>query len=191
MKLAIFLSTAAGALAQNLVGQPACATSCLSSAINAAGCAPTDVACQCGPTKAVIAANVVGCLIVACTAASDLAQAQSAGEAACAAVSATATLTASSASGTGASSSSIVITTPVGNSTVTSVTATSGGTTNAGTTSTAGAASVARTTTRAPPSATTSRATSTTKPPSANKGSTQNGFGAGLVMALLGAVVAL
>ncbi|KAK4447480.1 hypothetical protein QBC34DRAFT_467149 [Podospora aff. communis PSN243] len=178
MKLAIFFSAATG-------------TPCLTSAISAAGCAASDLACQCGPTKAIIAANVAGCLITSCTAAADLAQAQSAGEAVCAGVSATSTAAVSSASATG-TSSSIAITPAGGNSTVASTTAISGGTTTAGSSATGGAASVARTgtTTRAPPPATTSRASSTTKPPSANAGSSQGGVGAGLLMALLGAVVA-
>ncbi|KAN0106031.1 hypothetical protein V8E51_008907 [Hyaloscypha variabilis] len=77
------------AAAQNLSGEPACATSCLLSAISAASCAPTDVSCQCG-----LSAAVVGpCLIGACNA-TDLQIALTVGTNLCKAYSATATNTA-------------------------------------------------------------------------------------------------
>ena len=66
-------------------------TSCLISAVSAAGCAPADTGCQCGPTRAVIAATAAPCLLAACTAADQLVQAQSAGNAVCSSYSATAT----------------------------------------------------------------------------------------------------
>ncbi|KAK0749375.1 hypothetical protein B0T18DRAFT_427501 [Schizothecium vesticola] len=63
--LALF--AAAGLNAQGLLnGQPACATSCLTSAISAAGCALTDVSCQCGPTITIIASSAIPCLVTAC-----------------------------------------------------------------------------------------------------------------------------
>ncbi|KAG7291889.1 hypothetical protein NEMBOFW57_001913 [Staphylotrichum longicolle] len=77
-------------LAQHLSGQPSCATACIISAISAAGCAPDDLGCQCGPTQAVIGASAAPCLLASC-AGSQLLQAQSAGEAQCASYSATAT----------------------------------------------------------------------------------------------------
>ncbi|CAP67614.1 uncharacterized protein PODANS_1_15070 [Podospora anserina S mat+] len=77
------------AVAQNLEGQPACATSCLISAISAAGCAASDVACQCGPTQVSIAASAGPCLLDACPM-SDLISAESAGLAKCKSFSATA-----------------------------------------------------------------------------------------------------
>ncbi|KAK4170502.1 hypothetical protein QBC43DRAFT_348982 [Cladorrhinum sp. PSN259] len=75
---------------QNLSGQPACATSCIISAVQAAGCLPQDLSCQCGPTKAVIGASAAPCLLAACTG-TELVQAQSAGNAQCSSYSATAT----------------------------------------------------------------------------------------------------
>ncbi|KAL2015220.1 hypothetical protein VTK56DRAFT_6049 [Thermocarpiscus australiensis] len=94
----LFLATAGAALAQNLSGQPACATACLSSAISAAGCQPSDTGCQCAPGgQAAIGASAAPCLLASC-AASDLLQAQSAGAAVCARYSATATTASQSSS---------------------------------------------------------------------------------------------
>ncbi|KAK0737455.1 hypothetical protein B0T21DRAFT_450582 [Apiosordaria backusii] len=77
------------AVAQNLEGQPACATSCIISAISAAGCGADDIGCQCGPSAAPIAASAGPCLIKACPL-SALITAESAGKAKCANYSATA-----------------------------------------------------------------------------------------------------
>ncbi|KAK0655564.1 hypothetical protein B0T16DRAFT_384410 [Cercophora newfieldiana] len=190
MKLALFFSAAlSGALAQNFSGQPACATSCLSSAITAAGCALDDAACQCGPTQAAIATNAVGCLVAACTAAGDLAQAQSAGQAACSAYSATASATSSTSSSSGSTtttSGSVVITVTSGNSTIT--TTARGSTTGS---ASATGCSTCGITSRPATTATTSRVAPTTKPPNANDGSQQAGFDVAIMVALLGAVAAL
>ncbi|KAK4196191.1 hypothetical protein QBC40DRAFT_310094 [Triangularia verruculosa] len=70
------------AVAQNLEGQPACATSCIISAISAAGCAADDIGCQCGPSAVPIAASAGPCLLQACPV-SDLITAESAGKAKC------------------------------------------------------------------------------------------------------------
>ncbi|KAJ9129962.1 hypothetical protein NKR19_g10101 [Coniochaeta hoffmannii] len=102
MKAALVLAIASLAAAQNLSGEPACATSCLSSAISRAGCDLNDQACQCGPTQAAIGSFAAPCLIGAC-AASDLGVAASVGSRLCAEYSsglASATTTTSS-SGTG------------------------------------------------------------------------------------------
>ncbi|GAP87130.1 putative cell wall protein [Rosellinia necatrix] len=64
-------------------GEPSCALPCLSAAITEAGCQLSDIACQCGPTKAVIAGQVAGCLLTSCTNPTDLGQAANAGEAVC------------------------------------------------------------------------------------------------------------
>ncbi|KAL2268876.1 hypothetical protein VTJ83DRAFT_3722 [Remersonia thermophila] len=112
MKSLVLLVAAAGAaMAQNFEGQPACATGCLISAISAAGCAPDDIGCQCGPTQSVIAVSVAPCLISAC-AASDLIQAQSAGEAQCRKYSATlASTDATTTPGTAATTTTTATTT--------------------------------------------------------------------------------
>ncbi|KAH6854856.1 hypothetical protein B0I37DRAFT_363211 [Chaetomium sp. MPI-CAGE-AT-0009] len=85
----VLLATTGLALAQDLPGQPDCATACLISAISAAGCGASDLGCQCGPTQSLIAASAVPCLLAACTD-TQLLQAQSAGAAQCASYSATA-----------------------------------------------------------------------------------------------------
>ncbi|KAI1352678.1 hypothetical protein F5Y01DRAFT_87601 [Xylaria sp. FL0043] len=64
-------------------GEPSCALPCLSSAITAAGCELSDIACQCGPTQAAIAAKVGGCILSSCTNPTDLGAAVNAGEAVC------------------------------------------------------------------------------------------------------------
>ncbi|CAK7232251.1 hypothetical protein SCUCBS95973_008198 [Sporothrix curviconia] len=104
MKSAVIaLALAGSAVAQNLSGEPACASSCLVSAISAAGCAPDDVACQCGPTQSAIATLVAPCLLAGC-AGSALIQAESAGLALCSIYSMTAGLpaTASASATSGA-----------------------------------------------------------------------------------------
>ncbi|KAK3363286.1 hypothetical protein B0T25DRAFT_35250 [Lasiosphaeria hispida] len=102
MKTILLLGTAAGAaLAQDFAGQPACATACLTSAISAAGCGPSDLACQCGPTQSAIIENAVPCLISSCTNPGELSQAQSAGESRCSAFFAAAT-SIDNSTGTGA-----------------------------------------------------------------------------------------
>ncbi|KAH6628271.1 hypothetical protein F5144DRAFT_301319 [Chaetomium tenue] len=90
MKTILFLLTATGiAFAQNLSGQPDCATACIISAISAAGCGASDLGCQCGPTQSFIAASAAPCLLSSCTG-TQLIQAQSAGAAQCSSYSATA-----------------------------------------------------------------------------------------------------
>lgn len=64
-------------------GEPSCALPCLSSAITAAGCQLSDIACQCGPTQSAIAANVGGCILKSCTNPTELGQAVNAGQAVC------------------------------------------------------------------------------------------------------------
>ncbi|KAI0428235.1 hypothetical protein F5Y09DRAFT_7403 [Xylaria sp. FL1042] len=64
-------------------GEPSCALPCLSSAITEAGCALSDIACQCGPTQSVIAANVGGCIFASCPDPTDLGAAVNAGQAVC------------------------------------------------------------------------------------------------------------
>jgi len=65
--LAIFVFSTL-AVAQNLGAEPSCAVPCIQSGISAAGCNPTDVACQCGPAQKSIAVVVATCLPVACPA---------------------------------------------------------------------------------------------------------------------------
>ncbi|ERT00288.1 uncharacterized protein SPSK_09810 [Sporothrix schenckii 1099-18] len=121
MKSAVVaLALAGAAVAQNLSGEPECASSCLISAISKAGCAPNDVACQCGPTESAIASLVAPCLINNCHSAAELIQAQSAGYALCAeysktagapaSASASATTTSGSTSATGSSGSAAATT---------------------------------------------------------------------------------
>lgn len=90
MKATLLLLAAAGiASAQNLSGQPDCATACIISAVSAAGCGARDLGCQCGPTQSFIAASAAPCLLSSCTG-TQLIQAQSAGAAQCSSYSATA-----------------------------------------------------------------------------------------------------
>ncbi|KAK3900537.1 hypothetical protein C8A05DRAFT_17168 [Staphylotrichum tortipilum] len=97
--LALILAATSGSLAQNLAGQPDCATACIISAVSAAGCAPADIGCQCGPSQSAIGASAAPCLLASCSI-SALLQAQSAGEAECASYSATATAPAAPANPT-------------------------------------------------------------------------------------------
>ncbi|KAI0522213.1 hypothetical protein F5B22DRAFT_464608 [Xylaria bambusicola] len=64
-------------------GEPSCALPCLSSAITAAGCALSDIGCQCGPTQSVIANKVGGCILSSCTDPTELGAAINAGQAVC------------------------------------------------------------------------------------------------------------
>ncbi|KAH8774985.1 hypothetical protein F5882DRAFT_464674 [Hyaloscypha sp. PMI_1271] len=104
--------------AQNLSGEPACATSCLLSAISAAGCAPTDMPCQCG-----LPSDVVGpCLIGACDA-TDLQQALTVGLALCSSYSATHSVSSTAMPGNMTTSSVLsTSSTPYSNKTVTAKT---------------------------------------------------------------------
>ncbi|GAW16405.1 hypothetical protein ANO14919_058310 [Xylariales sp. No.14919] len=88
MKLLLALAPAALVYAQAdstgyFPGEPSCALPCLSSAITAAGCELSDIACQCGPTQSVIAQNVGGCIFSSCTDPADLGAAVNAGQAVC------------------------------------------------------------------------------------------------------------
>lgn len=84
MKLSILAVAAVVSLAtaQNLSGEPACATACLVSAISVAGCKPTDVACQCGTGQPAIQTAVTPCLVSNCNA-TDLNEAAQVGFALC------------------------------------------------------------------------------------------------------------
>ncbi|KAI0458113.1 hypothetical protein F5B21DRAFT_461352 [Xylaria acuta] len=64
-------------------GEPSCALPCLSSAITAAGCQLSDIACQCGPTQSVIASKVGLCIFSSCTDPAELGAAVTAGQAVC------------------------------------------------------------------------------------------------------------
>ncbi|ORY67330.1 uncharacterized protein BCR38DRAFT_407313 [Pseudomassariella vexata] len=117
MKPTLLLVAAGLAVAQNggyFPGEPDCAIPCLTSAISKAGCALSDISCQCGPTQSVIGMNAAGCLTGACSA-DELQQALSAGLAVCSSFSAgdlTITSTAAPTTGTASSSASISITSP-------------------------------------------------------------------------------
>ncbi|TGO20191.1 hypothetical protein BTUL_0001g02030 [Botrytis tulipae] len=76
--------------AQNFGAEPACAVSCLQSAISVAGCGANDQACQCGTAQAAIQTAVTPCLISACNV-DELASAASVGFALCSSFSASAT----------------------------------------------------------------------------------------------------
>ncbi|KAI1485529.1 hypothetical protein F5X96DRAFT_690439 [Biscogniauxia mediterranea] len=87
----LLLSLLAGTLAtaqddnpENFPGQPSCAIPCLASAIPVAGCAVSDVACQCGPARSsAIGGLVLGCFTSRCSGAGEIDRAVSAGAAAC------------------------------------------------------------------------------------------------------------
>ncbi|KAI1365277.1 hypothetical protein F5Y08DRAFT_186479 [Xylaria arbuscula] len=88
MKLFLIASAAALVHAQAdstgyFPGEPSCALPCLSSAITAAGCALSDIGCQCGPTQTAIAEKVGACIFTACTNPTDLGAAVNAGQAVC------------------------------------------------------------------------------------------------------------
>lgn len=85
MKFFAILAAAAIGLvaAQDMAGQPACATDCIISAIAAVGCQPTDVGCQCSAEKAKALEVAAGpCLVGKCEF-TDLIKAQSAGKEQC------------------------------------------------------------------------------------------------------------
>ncbi|KAI1184872.1 hypothetical protein F5B17DRAFT_410230 [Nemania serpens] len=65
------------------VGEPSCALPCLSSAITAAGCQLSDLACQCGPTQSVVANRIGGCILRSCTKPTERGDAMNAGQAVC------------------------------------------------------------------------------------------------------------
>ncbi|KAH9889183.1 hypothetical protein F4778DRAFT_394526 [Xylariomycetidae sp. FL2044] len=121
MKKSMILATAAAvlSLAQDFGGQPSCAIPCLTSAISAAGCQLTDVACQCNQGKAAIADRAATCIPGKCNV-SELLQASSAGEAVCSSfaageltsssVPATTTTTTTAATGMNTSSGSSSVT---------------------------------------------------------------------------------
>ncbi|KIH91291.1 hypothetical protein SPBR_02023 [Sporothrix brasiliensis 5110] len=130
MKSAVVaLALAGAAVAQNLSGEPECASSCLISAISKAGCAANDVACQCGPTESAIASLVAPCLINNCHSAAELIQAQSAGYALCAEYSKTAGAPASASASTTTTSGSTSATGSSGSAAATTSTASTASTT--------------------------------------------------------------
>ncbi|KAK3330620.1 hypothetical protein B0H66DRAFT_527967 [Apodospora peruviana] len=199
MKLSLILA-AAGAgviMAQDLSGQPACATGCLVAAISSAGCKPSDLGCQCGPTQSAIISNAVPCLLASCTAPGDLGQAQTAGEAKCSKYFATATLSNQLSSITSVLSSikseasSIIsisiISSDVSSSDVSTVTSTVVSTSSGSADSTVTTTSTSVTGTT--PATTTS--STTTSVSSAGAAATHLALGAGALAAFFGAVVAL
>ena len=195
MKTTLILAAAAGAMAQNLAGMPSCAVPCITSAVSQAGCAATDVACQCGPTQAQIAQIAGGCVLGACPA-SEINNVVSAGSALCVAYSSTA--------GSGASSTGSVVA-PTTGTTTGSLTGTlsNSGTTMAtvvptiGTftqTSTHGNGTVV---TPTPSASSSGGGSGTQRPGSTSSTSTPNAaatpavLGAGALVGLLGLVAAL
>ncbi|CAJ2503758.1 Uu.00g111520.m01.CDS01 [Anthostomella pinea] len=82
MKSILLVAGMAALTTAQLAGLPSCALPCITSAIAAAGCGLSDIACQCGPAKTVIYNNATPCLLGSCKPA-DLAQAQSVGAALC------------------------------------------------------------------------------------------------------------
>ncbi|KAH7317868.1 hypothetical protein BKA65DRAFT_109299 [Rhexocercosporidium sp. MPI-PUGE-AT-0058] len=169
MKTTILLSAVLGlATAQNLSGQPACASPCLSSAITAVGCALNDQGCQCGTGKASLQIAVATCLIAGCSP-SDLALAQQVGNQLCLAYSSTAagltiqtstgplTTTGSGLGTTTTATTSLAVTT--GTSTSGSGSASASGSTTSGSSATTSPA-----TTSPPSSSTVSRSSSAVAP---------------------------
>lgn len=101
-------------IAQDLSGEPACASACLSSAITAAGCAPNDQGCQCGPAQSPIGIDAAACLAASCPA-TEFGAIKSIGLALCAQYSndltiATASSQSSSRNGTGVETSPVTVT---------------------------------------------------------------------------------
>ncbi|TPX17081.1 uncharacterized protein E0L32_003199 [Thyridium curvatum] len=198
MKSALVLAVAGIAAAQNLSGQPACATSCLSSAITAAGCQATDQACACGSKQGQIGVLVAPCILSACSPA-DVAAAASVGSQLCVAFSATATAS-STASGSGSGSASATGSMTTAGSSSSSKASTGGG--GVGTvstvTSTAGGGNGTITTGKPNPtngggSGGGSGGSGTTSKPSTptNAAAQPVVWGAGAFVALIGAVAAL
>jgi hypothetical protein len=64
--LALALSVLANA--ENFGPEPSCVIPCISAGVSAAGCAPSDVGCQCGPAQAKISPVVAACVVTACPA---------------------------------------------------------------------------------------------------------------------------
>jgi hypothetical protein len=100
--------------AQDLSGEPACASACLSSAITAAGCETNDQACQCGPAESPIGIDAAACLAASCPA-TEFGAIKSIGFALCAQYSSDLTITtasspSSSRSGTGVETGPVTIT---------------------------------------------------------------------------------
>jgi len=134
--------------AQNLPGEPPCATACLSSAIDKV-CQPSDVACQCGPAgQSSIAGLVAPCLLSACgTIPGALETAQAVGSQLCseyfAAVNATTTSTMMSSAGAGnlssVSTTSVTAKTTSVPATITTAATTAGSSSAPAAVSTAGA----------------------------------------------------
>ncbi|KAI1114736.1 hypothetical protein F5Y14DRAFT_450815 [Nemania sp. NC0429] len=130
MKAVLIMGAAALVYAQAdstgyFVGEPSCALPCLSSAFTAAGCQLSDIACQCGPTRSVIANKVGGCILRSCTDPTELGEAINAGQAVCSSFLAgelsfttpegpaqTPTPVPGSSSGPGATYTSIIMTNP-------------------------------------------------------------------------------
>ncbi|KAB5547234.1 hypothetical protein GE09DRAFT_1224251 [Coniochaeta sp. 2T2.1] len=147
MKAALILAVAGLAVAQNLSGEPPCATSCLSSAISRAGCALDDQACQCGPTQTAIGGFAAPCLLGAC-AASDLIIAQSVGAELCSIFSASAgTTTTSPGTGTVTTSTTSDTSPTAATTTTTSSESTTGGSTTTTRSSTSSTSSSSSTST--------------------------------------------
>ncbi|CAK7209001.1 hypothetical protein SBRCBS47491_000288 [Sporothrix bragantina] len=188
MKSAIFaLALAGSAVAQNLSGEPECASSCLISAISAAGCAADDVGCQCGPTQSAIATLVAPCLLATC-AGSALIQAQSAGLALCSLYSKTAGLPATASA---SATSGATTTTGSSTATTTSVTTSSGSlatvTTTAKTTSKASGNTTVTTGTKTATNGGTTGTAATTSTSTAGAAT----LGAGVLAAFVGLIAAL
>jgi len=175
MKTSTFLTTVFGlglATAQNLSGQPACASPCLSSAITAAGCALADQGCQCGTGKASIQNLVATCLLSGCNP-TDLAAAASVGNALCVAYSATAP---GGAGTTGTASTGGVLTIQTSTGPLTTTATTSLAATTGTSTGTTGTGSTGTTSGGSTGGATTSPAT--TSPPSSSAATSGSGTGA-------------
>ncbi|KAH6715782.1 hypothetical protein DL95DRAFT_389736 [Leptodontidium sp. 2 PMI_412] len=196
MKTAILLSAVLGlAAAQNLSGQPACASPCLSSAITAVGCALNDQGCQCGTGKSSIQIAVATCLIAGCSP-SDLALAQKVGNELCLAYSSTAAvLTIQTSTGPLTTTGSGLGTTTTA---TTSLAQTTGTTTGSGSASGTGSSAAATTSpaTTSPPSSSVSgsgsAAAGTTSSSTAGAAQGVKGAGVGGVLGLvLGLVAAL
>ncbi|KAK3940583.1 hypothetical protein QBC46DRAFT_449406 [Diplogelasinospora grovesii] len=185
----VVVAAAAGAMAQNLAGEPPCATPCLVSAISAAGCGPSDLACQCGPTQAAIASRAVPCLLSNCPG-SLLGQIQTAGEALCVSYSATAIMTGNSTSATATATASATAAGSSNSSTAAAATITS----LSPSTGTAASGSVVTSSnmTITTGSPTAAKTTSTTASSSTNVAAAAPiAVGAGAMLAFLGAVAAL
>ncbi|KAK4136921.1 hypothetical protein BT67DRAFT_448188 [Trichocladium antarcticum] len=187
--ITLFLAAAGMAVAQNFSGQPACATACLSSAISAAGCAPDDTGCQCGPTKAVIGASAAPCLIKSCTSGTDLLDAQRAGETQCTSYSATASPASPSATTTAASSSASSASPASSGSTVPSVASNTSSGTDIEETSMPASGAAESSQTSAPAPASTGSTSSQSTGAAAVATPAAMGFGA--LLGVLGAVAAL